>query len=185
MIKKYLLSFWAYLGELQGRHTRMVHAILAILVILQITNSNFMHVHSHLHVFNWATWVHIVMGITTGFFLCVLMGTVFIKRGFQYFYPYLFGDFKQLQSDIKQLLKRQLPEATPGGLAAIVQGLGLGALTLVALSGIMWFIAWHYHWGIAHDIKETHETLTGLIEAYIIGHGGMGVLHFLIKANKR
>jgi hypothetical protein len=33
----------------------------------------------------------------------------------------------------------------------------------------------------ADSIKEFHELLTGLIEAYVVGHGGMGVLHLFFK----
>jgi hypothetical protein len=38
----------------------------------------------------------------------------------------------------------------------------------------------------ADSIKEFHELLTGLIEAYVLGHGGMGMLHlfFHLKNQK-
>ena len=48
---------------------------------------------------------------------------------------------------------------TAGGLAAIVMGLGLGALFLALLSGLGWFLSWNYNLQWAHDIKELHEAL--------------------------
>jgi len=63
--------------------------------------------------------------------------------------------------------------------------LGLGALTLVVLSGFTWFLLWIYMAPWAHSIKEFHELLTGLIEAYVVGHGGMGVLHLFFKVKNQ
>jgi len=67
------------------------------------------------------------------------------------------------------------------GIAAIVQGLGFGALTLVILSGLTWFLSWIYMAPWANSIKELHESLTGLFEAYVVGHGGMGILHLFFE----
>ena len=65
--------------------------------------------------------------------------------------------------------------------AAIVQGLGLGALALVILSGATWFFSWIYMAPWADSVKEFHKLLTGLIEAYVLGHGGMGMLHLFFQ----
>lgn len=90
------------------------------------------------------------------------------------------GRFSQISTDIKMLIKFKLPDSSPKGLATSIQGLGLGALTLVVLSGITWFILWLQYSSFANETKNIHKTLTGLIEAYIIGHGAMGLLHFIL-----
>lgn len=104
----------------------------------------------------------------------------FNQRGFRYFYPYLWGDFKQIKEDINSLLAKKLPDSSPKGLAATVQGLGLGALSIVILSGIAWFILWLQQSPLALEARSIHKSLTILIEIYIYGHGGLGIIHFII-----
>ncbi len=164
---------------------RYLHYSILIFVLMQIFISNFIEVSddgviSQNFVENYATWMHIIIGLAL-----LLLAIVFIiielkKHGGSYFYPYLFGDLSQLKFDINILKKLALPEAAPGGLAAIIQGLGLGALILVTFSGTTWFLLWSSGSSLANDVKEVHELLTGLIEAYIIGHGSIGLLHIFI-----
>jgi hypothetical protein len=107
------------------------------------------------------------------------------EHGFKHFFPYLFGDFKQLKNDINKVIKFDLPAPKLGGLAAIVEGLGIGALFLALLSGLTWFIVWEYNVQWSHYVKELHESLVGLIEAYIIGHGSMGLLHIYLSTKNK
>ncbi|WP_254797833.1 hypothetical protein [Enterobacter sp. JMULE2] len=78
------------------------------------------------------------------------------------------------------MLKRRLPEASLRGLAGSVQGLGLGAVALVVLSGAGWFILWLLDSSLAPALREWHVTLTGLIEVYSVAHAAMGLLHFTL-----
>lgn len=174
-------DFWEYLGKSQPNFIRITHIAIALLIISQIIVSNFMMVNYHQSILNIWGWIHVV----TGFLILLLFITFFIftilKRGFKYFYPYLFNHFSQLKIDITSLFKLKLPAVKPYGLITTAQGLGFGALILVLGSGLLWFIAWNLHWTYAGHIQSWHKTLTGLIEIYIIGHGVMGVLHFLIE----
>lgn len=61
-----------------------------------------------------------------------------------------------------------------------MQGLGLGALLLVVLSGLIWFILWRNGSSFAGSALETHKNVTLLIELYLIGHGCMALLHFFV-----
>ena len=72
-----------------------------------------------------------------------------------------------------------------GGIAAIVQGLGFGALASVVLSGSSWFLSWIYGASWANSVIAIHIKLTGLIEAYVIGHGAMGILHLILQVKKQ
>ena len=73
-----------------------------------------------------------------------------------------------------------MPVPRPKGLATAVQGLGLGALLLVVLSGLIWFILWRNGSSFAGLALETHKNVTLLIELYLIGHGCMALLHFFV-----
>jgi cytochrome b561 len=182
-VVNYIKRFWSYLGETQPSKTRILHLAIACLIVFQIIISNFMGVHyTPQPVLNAATWVHIAAGLLTTL-LCFIFIIISLKRrGFAYFFPYVYGDFTQLIYDIKSLRHLKLPDARPGSLPAIVQGLGLGALLIVTLSGCLWFISWLNLWACAPDIQSWHKTLTGLIEFYIVGHGALGVLHFILRS---
>ncbi len=164
---------------------RYLHYLILVFVILQIIISNFIEVSSSGEIGQsvveyYSTWMHISIGLSL-----LLLSIIFIiielrKHGISYFYPYLRGNITQLKSDINQLRIKEIPEVSPGGLAATVQGLGLGALLLVVLSGTTWFLLWSYGLSLADDVKEIHELFTALIGAYVIGHGSMGLIHIFI-----
>ena len=172
--------------------TRYLHYSILLLVLLQIVLSNFIEINDEGEIGQniieyYSTWAHISVGL-----LLVVLALAFAfamvelsKHGFSYFYPYLSGDITQLTSDLKKMKSLKIPEASPKGLAAVVQGLGIGALLLVALSGATWFILWSYNYVLASDAKEFHELLTGLIEAYVVGHGGMGLIHIYIASKEQ
>ncbi len=177
-----LQSLTRYLKCQQTTTTFHLHLTVLSLVILQIILSNFIDFNdsgeiSQNPLFFYGSWLHIIDGL-----VLFLVGAIFIlyelwQHGIRHFYPYLFGELKQVKRDIATLKSRRLPEAEQGGLAACVQGLGLGALALTLISGGTWYLAWTNHWQWAKLAMEAHETLTGLVIAYIVAHGAMGVLH--------
>jgi hypothetical protein len=175
-----------YLRERQPPMVRFLHIAILCLVLSQIIVSNFMGFTDNGEVNKktveyYGTWIHIGTGLSL---LPIAFVFIFIelkRHGIQYFFPYFYGNFSQLKQDIQQLKQFELPEPSAYGIATIVQGLGLGALLLVILSGLTWFLSWIYMTPWANSIKELHESLTGLIEAYVIGHGGMGILHLFFE----
>ncbi|RIQ18081.1 cytochrome b/b6 domain-containing protein [Bordetella avium] len=183
---RWIPAFWRYLGDRQTPKVRVVHMWTLLLVITQIVISNFMHVPkdtwSAIHGANaFFSWLHIACGLVLLCLTGILAAQCFKSRGFTYYFPYLRGDFAQLSQDLRLLANRQLPGAQARGLAACVQGLGLGAMGLVTLSGAAWLLLWLSGQALAPDLRSLHKTLTGLVEAYLYGHGGMGLLHFYLQ----
>ena len=82
-------------------------------------------------------------------------------------------------------MKFKLPEASDYGIAGSIQGLGLGALFLVLFTGLLWFIIWNAKLSWSHDVEDMHKLLTGLVQAYLIGHGVMGVLHIFVYSKSQ
>jgi cytochrome b561 len=184
---KIVSTFMVYLRERQSPLIMFLHLAILALVISQIIVSNFMDFNDAGEISNdsmefYGTWLHIITGLSIIPLALLFLGVVLKQRGFKYYFPYLTGDFSQLEKDINQLIKLQLPEPCAYGIAAIVQGLGLGALLLVLFSGLTWFLSWRYNLPWSDDVKEIHETLTGLLQAYLIGHGSMGVLHIFFAS---
>lgn len=176
-------TLWRFLALNQPLFLRCLHIVIAVLIISQILSSNGMAFTPTDQLVNttmphFYTLLHISVGLTIFALSVLLIGYCLRRRGCRYFYPYLWGDISQLQQDIRTLLRHKLPEAEPKGLATSVQGLGLGALSLVVLSGAGWFFLWQLDSPLASTVKDWHEVLTGLIEVYLVAHGGMGMLHF-------
>ena len=179
--------FMQYLKEHQTPAVRRLHVAVIILVLSQIVISNFMSISDTGKISSdsiefYGTWLHILVGILIIPVSFAFVTVVIKEHGFKHYYPYLVGIFSQLISDIQQLMKFKLPESSPHGLASIVQGLGLGALLLVAFSGLSWFLAWSFNLPWANDVKEIHMFFTGLIQAYLIGHGFVGILHVYLHS---
>lgn len=177
-------AIWDFFGKYQTPKIRFLHFSILILVLTQIVVSNWMTgTKSTVVPFDTIylfTWIHIISGFLLFFLTLCLIVFCFKYRGVKYFYPYLWGDLKQLKLDVNQIIKWKLPDSSPRGLAAIVQGLGLGALSIVILSGITWFFLWLTQSPLGLEARNIHKSLTILIEIYIYGHGAMGILHFII-----
>lgn len=168
---------------------RHLHTTLATLIILQLLDSNLVHMtHTgevKLGVLNdLFLWFHIVVGSLAVIATIAMVGYMLTKQSFRQFFPYLFGDNTVLKDDISQILKLKLPEPREQGLGNIIQGLGIGALILIEISALIWLVLWLNHSAYANDFREIHKTLTGLIELYLIGHGGMALLHFFIERKR-
>jgi hypothetical protein len=132
----------------------------------------------------YGTWAHILTGLILVPLAIIFILIEFKKLGFKHFYPYSIGDNQQLKADLSQLKYRQLPEPESKGIAAIVQGLGLGALVLVLLSGSIWFYAWTYGASWAENMQEIHGLLTSLVITYFFADGLIGLWHTFYSAYK-
>ncbi|WP_247718713.1 cytochrome b/b6 domain-containing protein [Morganella morganii] len=137
-------EIWYFFSLYQSRKVRLLHCAVLIFVLAQIIISNWMKGTKSpvIPPLDWTyffTWAHITIGFCLFFITLLLIIVCLHERGMRYFYPYLWGDIVPLKNDIKQLMKLKLPDSAPRGLAAVVQGLGLGALSIVIISGIIWF----------------------------------------------
>ena len=169
---------------------RTLHYFILGLVLVQILLSNGMKISddgviSDKPLAFAATWAHISIGLLLLLLTLIFIAVEFRRYGVRYFYPYLFGDVAPLKADLKSLLSFKLPEATPKGLAASIQGLGLGALLITVLAGAAWFWLWSVDSSWANDARNLHKTLTGLLIAYVIGHGAMGILHMALTYKRQ
>lgn len=164
---------------------RVLHIIVALLILLQIINSNLTESdslgdHSMVGV---VTWVHVISGFALFGLGFVMLVWMLANRGFRYYYSWLMLDFRGIYEDMKSFASLRLPEAHAGGVAALIQGLGVLALLGVALCGGLWFVL-NANLGpssvLARDVLHLHEFLTVFIETYFFAHGAMGLLHIYL-----
>ena len=177
---------WDYVRDRQPPAIRWVHLAILCLVLNQFIVSDFMgfgphDVISRHPIAYYGTWIHICGGLTLIPLTVVFILIELQHHGPAYFFGYLCGHFSQLKNDIRQLSRFKLPEPRAQGLAVVVQGLGMGALMLVLAAGFIWFLAWIGGAPWENTAKEFHKASTALIELYVLGHGGMGVIHLLYQ----
>ncbi|HFE37192.1 MAG TPA: cytochrome b/b6 domain-containing protein [Gammaproteobacteria bacterium] len=179
---KYLQIMKEYMQAHQTPLLMRLHLTVLVLVISQILISELIEFNDDGEISQnffeyYGTWIHMLTGMALIPISAIFITVVLKQRGIMYFCPSMSGSYEQVKKDLNELKRFKLPEASAHGIAATVQGLGMGALSLVLLSGILWFIAWNAGVSWSDGLKEVHEFMTGFIEAYVIGHGSMALLH--------
>lgn len=164
---------WKFMGFFQSPFLRIVHALVVLLVILQLLSSDFTDAP-------FFSAFHTAEGIVLCVLAVIMTVYSFSKRGFRYFFPYLWKDTEQLSKDLSSMLRFKLVAPRPKGLATCVQGLGFGALLLTAFAGLWWRELFHVssHW--AGFALSVHIFAAQLLIVYAVGHGFMALLHFVI-----
>lgn len=169
---------------------RVLHIIVAVLVLLQIVNSNLTESEalSSFTLTGIVTWFHILSGLALIVLGIIMLGWMLKQRGFRYYFAWLALDFKGVIEDVKLLFSFRLPEAHAGGIAAIIQGLGVLALLGVALCGGLWFVLNTLYGpssALAENVLHFHKFLTVFIETYFWAHGAMGLIHIFLTVRSQ
>lgn len=102
---------------------RVLHIIVAVLILLQIISSNLTESDalSDYTLTGFVTWFHIVSGLSLIALGVVMLVWMLTQRGFRYYFAWLTLNFRGVIEDIKMLMSFRLPEAHAGGIAALVQ----------------------------------------------------------------
>lgn len=179
---------WKFMSYFQPPVIRILHLTITLLILANLTLGYLFLCSTK----NPATyilcssflWLHISIGIIVVLLTLIFIPACLFHKGIKHFYPYLYGDTKQLIKDIKSSLSFKLIPPTSGGLAAVVQGLGLGALLLTVLAGLIWFIGWQTNGFYTGFFKKIHEVSATLLGLYLLGHGSMATIHFIVWQRK-
>ncbi len=167
MLKTQLGLLWRFLGFFQPPVLRFVHAVVVCLIMVQLLTQLF-----HLGM------VHIMVGLVLSMLGLGLVACGLGMRGPRNYFPYLWGDMGQLTKDVAAIRSGKLIiPPRPKGLACVVQGLGMGALSMALLSGLWWFRTWQMGHA-SQTAASVHNVFTWLLVAYAVGHGGMALGHF-------
>jgi cytochrome b561 len=101
--------------------------------------------------------------------------------GLKHLFPWFGSARQQVMADMKEVFKGSLPEGGKGGLSGLIHGLGLLAVTGIAVTGGAVFILYPEVGNpgdLVEGVMELHEAMAGLVWAYWLGHGGMAFLHY-------
>lgn len=174
----------------ESRHTlatRVVHAGLALAVVIQLLSSLGMEPPEDGQAANFLFEVHEYGGLSA-FALILLFWLVVTvrKRGTTWglLFPWFSSSRRSaVWSDIKHhaeaLRQKRLPPhdgASP--MASAVHGLGILLITAMAGTGTLYYF-FGADSGLMELVLEVHETLANLAWAYLIGHAGLAVLQHI------
>lgn len=187
ILSKQITLLWKFLGFFQPPFIRILHAVIASCIIINLAiGFTLASIDDKTTLFFKSIgWIHISFGIIITLLTIIFIPACFYhRRGIKYFFPYLWGDTSQLIKDIKASLAFKLIPPTSEGLAAVIQGLGLGALLLTVLTGITWLVCWQKGLSYASFFKGSHQIFAILLGIYLLGHGTMAVIHFIVWKKK-
>lgn len=169
--------------------TRLIHLVLASTIMVQLITSLWMAKPKNGREGNWLFEVHeysglLALGSAFAFWLMIL----YRRKGtpFGLLFPWLLAQRRQdLWSDLKahwhHILKRRLPDySAESPLASAIHGLGLLLMTLMSMTGGLYYIALNLAmtkrvW--AELVIETHEIFSTFVWVYLISHSVLGVFH--------
>lgn len=177
--KQFLTLLWRFLGFFQAPFIRALHAALLILIFFQLFGGLMVSPHAYGLPLadSFILWGHGFSGILILLLGLLLIGISFRTNGLFHYFPYLLGEISQIRRDVMDSLHFKLVAPRAGGLANAVQGLGMGAMLLTALSGGGWILLrWqglHINW-----LLDIHSLAAMMLALYFIGHGTMALLHF-------
>ncbi len=178
------------------RATRILHGCLGLSVLIQVGFILFREsVDKHgvwapyrqLAILGHKYLGMLILLIVIAYFVMKIM--FYGKAGFLQFYPIRRTAFLKVTEDLKCLWSmKKIPVRTRreslGGLAGIVQGLGLLLVFGLALVGTIAMFSWQGWWGTpeswAGSLIKIHKFFAGLIWWYLGGHMGMALLHRIL-----
>jgi len=165
----------------------ILHSGFATAVVVQLALSLIMHrpyVGRVLPAYQANAFrAHMFVGLSiTVLVFLYWLWVMFARRDtLQHLFPWHRRGLQQIKHDLMECLRLRLPnQHVRGGLSGFVQGLGLSLVTLVGSCGTVLFFTLPQTKSmspIVHFVKETHEYLAYWVWWYVIGHGGMAIVH--------
>ncbi len=115
-------------------------------------------------------YAHVVVGLL-GLVVAVIYAHACLRQGrWRSHFPWVAGEVRPLAHDLAGLVHGRLPAAEGGGLFAVIEGLLLATLLLVAVTGAAWLVAGGsdvaLDWRFAHVVGA--RVLIGLFVAHVL-----------------
>ena len=89
--------------------------------------------------------------------------------------------FVDAAAQLRRLARLQPPSDKDGALASAVHGLGLLAVTAMAVSGTLYYFGPHAVFG--RQALALHKVFANVIWAYLLAHAGLALLHHVLGSD--
>lgn len=179
--------------------TRVLHAALAIGVVIELALLSVMHVPAGpgLGVRDWhreAFEIHCRVGPAVALIWALhwlWISLPWARPGVGYLFPWLRRDRRAvLRLELGDLLRLSLPAADGSSpLIGTVQGLGLCAVSGSVIGGLISYAG--YFMGapltdrLLHEVALEQLIMSWLVWPFVVGHGLMGLRHFFVVRRAR
>ncbi|GAA0788261.1 MULTISPECIES: cytochrome b/b6 domain-containing protein [Pseudomonadati] len=119
-----------------------LHAAVLVMSLLLVCSSPWIFIAKQLSpkAGFWDVF-HVYGGLFTAVIGLLFAIKVCTKGQWRLFFPWLVADFSQLKADIFGMVKGRLPLSGGKGLLSVIEGGGVILLLLVAISGVLWYLA--------------------------------------------
>jgi len=163
--------------------TRGIHLALLLLVLNQLVSSQGMHFPRSGQPASWLFLLHEYAGLVTIPVLTAFWVWTVIRRGetrLSRLVPWFSVQGMQAvatdaAAQAGRLLSARAPDDRDGALASAIHGIGLLVMTMMAVTGGIYFAAAGS--ALAHSVLGMHKLLANLAWAYLFVHAGMATLH--------
>lgn len=173
----------------RSQMTRVIHLVLLLAVIHQLLGSEVMQRPFPGDPPGWALLLHEYVGLGSLAVVGLFWLWTLLRRRetrLSRLVPWLSiartrDVFADLAWQLNRLAHLRPPADDDGALASAVHGLGLLAVTAMAVTGT---VTWFDHGALAaHYALDLHKLIANLVWAYLIGHAGLAVLHHLFGSD--
>jgi cytochrome b561 len=168
--------------------TRILHLVLLLAVAHQLLNSEFMSRPEHgepasvLYVMHEYTGLG-SFGVVLAFWVWALLrrGETRLDKLFPWLFPARMREiFSEIRSS-KGLSGAAIFQRLSPILAGAVHGLGLLVVSSMAITGTIYYFT--AGTPLAEQVLDLHSLISNLMWAYLIGHGGVALLHHLLGSD--
>ncbi len=169
--------------------TRVVHACLAVAIVVQLASSLGMVPAEHGHAGNLLFQAHRASGLAAFALLLAFWAVAMTRRvgtPLGAIFPWLSSArLSALRADLRRhlaaLFRLRLPAHEDGGaLPSAIHGLGLCLVSAMAATGTIYALTGAANPeapGLAGWAMVVHQSLANLVWAYLVGHAAMALLH--------
>lgn len=169
--------------------TRVIHLMLLLVVLHQLVGSEFIELPFPGDPPGWAFRAHEYLGLANLAIVGAFWAWTLVRRGetrlvrlLPWFSVAAIRDvIVDLLGQVGRLARGCAPDEGSGALASAIHGLGLLAVTAMAVSGGIYFVADGLP--IARTMLHLHKLLANLVWVYLFAHAGLSGLHHLMGSD--
>ena len=169
--------------------TRMIHLLLLIVVLHQLIGSEFMQFPFPGDPPSWTFSLHEYAGLVNLAIVAAFWGWTMMRRGetrlgrlLPWFSIARLRDVTaDLAAQLRRLVRGRAPDDEDGALASAIHGLGLLAVTAMAVTGGVFFFMQGTPLG--RTMLGLHKLIANLVWIYLFAHAGLAVLHHLLGSD--
>ena len=122
------------------RWIHMQHGMLILLVAWLIATAPWVHLYNRVPPSpTFWVWSHLLLGVLVLVLAVTFTLSCLAQGRLRQYFPWAFGRFRPLLSDLKGLLRLKVPGNEGGGLFSVIKGLLLLALLATAITGALWW----------------------------------------------